>query len=229
MASGSRLRLSIVYDSEALRGFETGWGFSALLSINGLKILFDCGWDGHILRRNLGRIGHALSDIRILFLSHAHWDHMGGLSEVLEDVALPECLNVIVHEGFSKRLREEIAKRATVTAVSAPQEIAPGVWSTGPLGTDIKEHALVVSTASGGVMLTGCAHPGVTSMLGRASELRPVTAIVGGLHSAKISEFRGRFERIVACHCTQAKAELIKAFPGIASIGKAGESYEFGR
>jgi len=106
----SRIKLAIAYDSEAAGGFESGWGFSVLISKDGANVLFDCGWDGHMLRRNLGRIGYTLSSVGTVILSHSHWDHMGGLSEVLQDAGLRERLEVVLHDGFSQRLRSEIGR-----------------------------------------------------------------------------------------------------------------------
>ncbi|HEX9906979.1 MAG TPA: MBL fold metallo-hydrolase [Thermoplasmata archaeon] len=227
MANKPSLKLSIGYDSEALRGFEAGWGFSAVLSVGGTNILFDCGWDGHVLRRNLARMGLGLADIRIVFLSHSHWDHTGGLPEVLQDARMLEGVDVILHEGFSRRLQSEISTRARVVEVKGPEEIAPGIWSTGVLGKDVKEQALVAATGSGAVVLTGCAHPGIRCILDRASELCRPTSIVGGFHAAQTAEFPSQLERIVACHCTEMKGELLKAFGSRASVGRVGASYEF--
>lgn len=229
MADRSSLKLSIAYDSEALMGFETGWGFSAILSAGGENVLFDCGWDGHVLRRNLGRMGYNLADISLVFLSHAHWDHMGGLPEVLQDAAMRESLKVVLHDGFSQRLRKEIGARATLVEVRGPEEIAPGIWSTGALGKEVKEHALFFSTTSGLVVLTGCAHPGIGPILECASSVDRVTSIIGGFHGAETSDFLTDIERIVPCHCTQRKDDILRAFASKASLGMVGAHYEFSR
>jgi len=227
MAFYSPLRLSIAYDSEALRGYEPGWGFSAVLAVGDTNILFDCGWDGHLLRRNLGRLGYSLADIGTVFLSHPHWDHMGGLPEVLQDAAMSQGLTVVLHEGFSENLRNEISKKATLIEARDPQEIAPGIWSTGVLGKDVKEQALMVPMGSRGVLITGCAHPGIGCILDRASELGTPTSIIGGFHGALTSEFPSQLEQLVICHCTKMKDELLRAFASKASVGMVGASYEF--
>ena len=172
-------------------------------------------------------MGYSLADVSVVFLSHAHWDHMGGLTEVLQDARLPERLRVVVHEGFSRRMRKEISTRATLVEVKGPEEIAPGVWSTGVLGKDVKEQALLVTTASGDVVITGCAHPGIKCILDRASELGRPTSIVGGFHSAQIADFPNQLERLVPCHCTELRDEMLKVFASKASLGIVGASYEF--
>ena len=227
MPDSSRIKLAIAYDSEAAGGFESGWGFSVLISKDGANVLFDCGWDGHMLRRNLGRIGYTLSSVGTVILSHSHWDHMGGLSEVLQDAGLRERLEVVLHDGFSQRLRSEIGRRATVTMVNGPKEVVPGIWSSGVLGSEVKEQALVIPVKSGAILLTGCAHPGLRPLLERASGIRPVTTLMGGFHDANPADFPGGLGHLVLCHCTKAKDGLLRAFPSIASLGRVGASYEF--
>jgi 7,8-dihydropterin-6-yl-methyl-4-(beta-D-ribofuranosyl)aminobenzene 5'-phosphate synthase len=47
---------------------------------------------------NLKKLGYAAKDFDILFLSHQHWEHMGGLFEILEE---NKNLKVFVLESFS--------------------------------------------------------------------------------------------------------------------------------
>ena len=223
----SSWKLSIVYDSDALQGFEAGWGFSALLSSGGTKVLFDCGWDGHVLRRNLGRLGYGFADIDIVFLSHSHWDHIGGLPEVLQDAIMKDSLKVVLHKDFSKNLKREIGRRATVLEVDGPMEFAPGLWSTGVLGTEIKEHALVMSSGSRGLVLTGCAHPGLRPMVSRAKEVASPAWLVGGFHDALVSDIPDGCEKIVPCHCTSKKEEIGSAYGRAVEYGVVGRSFEF--
>ena len=223
----SSWKLSIVYDSDALQGFEAGWGFSALLSSEGMKVLFDSGWDGHVLRRNLGRIGCGFADIDVVFLSHSHWDHIGGLPEVLQDAIMKDSLKVVIHKDFSKNLKREIGRRATVLEVDGPTEFAPGLWSTGILGTETKEHALVLSSGSRGLVLTGCAHPGLRPIVLRAKEIVSPTWLVGGFHDAQVSDIPGDCEKIVPCHCTSRKEEIGSAYGQAVEFGVVGRSFVF--
>ncbi len=75
-------------------------------------------------------------DIIRLVLSHQHWDHIGGLPEILQ--ANPE-LKVYVPASFSKNLKTEIEKRANLIEIKESVEISKGVRSTGELGDNIKE------------------------------------------------------------------------------------------
>ena len=49
-------------------------------------------------------------------------------------------------------------------------EICKDVYSTGELGSWIKEESLVIKTVKGAVMITGCAHPGVVKIVKKAKE-----------------------------------------------------------
>lgn len=58
-------------------------GLSILVEDNNTKILFDTGKTGTIVE-NAKILGVDLKDIDILVLSHAHYDHCGGVKRVLE-------------------------------------------------------------------------------------------------------------------------------------------------
>jgi hypothetical protein len=80
--------------------------------------------------------------------------------------------------------------------VAAPSTIEPGIRTTGPLRTSIQEQALVVSTAQGLVVMTGCAHPGIVRIVQKAREMSPkenIALVMGGastwlrLHPARLT------------------------------------------
>ncbi len=223
--TGDRARVSIVYDSVAVQGFETGWGFSALIYTSDSKILFDCGWDGHMLTRNLARLGVHAAAIDKVVLSHMHWDHISGLTELLSQSTPAKPIEVYLPKAFSDNLKREVVKHAIVTEVEGACEIASGVSSTGSLGSEIKEQSLVVRSGEKAAVLTGCAHPGLRDIMARASEIVRPTALIGGLHGARADDVPKELERLVLCHCTQAKAELLKEFGERASVGLVGASY----
>lgn len=217
--------VTIAYDSEGGRGFQTGWGFAAVVSVRGRRVLFDCGWDGRMLRWNLGRLGLSFADIDKVVLSHAHWDHISGLTDVLSEPLRPEPLEVFVPASFSENLKREISKRAVLREVGGPVEVVPGIMSTGELGGDIKEQSLVIVHGGGGVVLTGCAHPGVPAITARASDIARPSWLIGGLHAAKASDVPGSLDRLVLCHCTRERASMTEAFPGKVLLGRVGETY----
>ena len=217
--------ISIVYDFEGLPGFETGWGFSAVITKDGFRILFDCGWNGHILRRNLGRMGITLADIDKVVISHAHWDHLSGLIEVLSEPLRSEPIEVFVPHSFSENLKNEISRKAQLNEVKGPIEVLPGVMSTGELGCDLKEQSLVIVDGGKGVVLTGCAHPGIDVILARVEEIASPSWLIGGLHDAKTTQLPASLDRLVLCHCTREKTAMMEAFPEKSALGGVGATY----
>ncbi len=221
-----RWTLAIAYDSVGLPGFETGWGFSAQLSSDNFKLLFDCGWDGHLLKRNLGRFGTLFSELDMVILSHSHWDHISGLTEILSEPPPLGELEVVVPAGFSQKLKDEISKRAVLREITRPEEIAPGIFSTGPLGTDIKEQSLVAGLGGTNVVITGCAHPGLRAVIERATQVARPDWLVGGFHDAPVRDIPADIGRVIPSHCTSAKGAILKAFGERASEGAAGRVFE---
>jgi 7,8-dihydropterin-6-yl-methyl-4-(beta-D-ribofuranosyl)aminobenzene 5'-phosphate synthase len=77
-----------------------------------------------------------------------------------------------------------------VIPVSGPVEICPAVFSTGELGSGIKEQSLIVETEPGLIIITGCAHPGIVHIAATARNLRDqkIHLILGGFHLGSTSE-----------------------------------------
>ena len=162
------MTITVVYDNNAFDPrLTTGWGFAAWLEYGDRVLLFDTGADGTVLLRNMARLGLDPGAIDIVLLSHAHGDHTGGLATLLD--INPE-VTVYVPQGFSQQFKDQVrAQAANLVEVGDGLEISPGLWSTGQMGTGIVEQALVARTARGLVVVTGCAHPGVDRMVGRAT------------------------------------------------------------
>ncbi|WP_296705813.1 MBL fold metallo-hydrolase, partial [Algoriphagus sp.] len=55
------------------------WGYSALIESEGRKLLFDTGSRPETVLQNAQELGIDLSDVEDVYLSHNHWDHIGGL------------------------------------------------------------------------------------------------------------------------------------------------------
>src|SRR5512137_1874476 len=58
------------------------WGQSLLIEADGKKVLFDTGPSGAIIE-NARKLNVDLSNIDVIVLSHGHYDHTGGLKDVL--------------------------------------------------------------------------------------------------------------------------------------------------
>ncbi len=210
------MRLTILYDNEARPGFGSGWGFSCLVDRGRDRTLFDTGWDGELLLRNMEEAGIDPESIERIVLSHPHWDHIGGLSH------LPGGSHLFVPASFSKNLRNEMAKRWQVHEVRGPDEVADGLWTTGELGGPIKEQSLLVRSSSGIIVLVGCSHPGVPKILEAARKVGTVKGIVGGMHGFSQYDVLRGLDLIVATHCTANKKKIAELFPDKTLRGGAG-------
>jgi 7,8-dihydropterin-6-yl-methyl-4-(beta-D-ribofuranosyl)aminobenzene 5'-phosphate synthase len=218
--------MTIVFDNyPGGPGLENLWGFAALLQLGGQTILFDTGSNGRVLLRNMAALGLSPESVDLVFLSHPHWDHMGGLDSVLE---LAPRTRLVVHEGFSKHLIHDLRDQCAELIVMGPDpmELAPGVWSTGLIGSEPPEHAMVIDTGGVTAAVTGCAHPGIGPIVQHARRMTgsPIHWAIGGFHLmyAGDSEIREAIEtlqalgvaRVVPTHCTgdQARAAFRQAF-----------------
>ncbi len=192
----------VVYDNEAKNGFISSWGFSCYIESK-VKVLFDTGWDGNILLHNLSLAG--IDDFDYIFLSHQHWDHIGGLNHVIDRTSC-----VVVPQSFSKNLKNEIRRKVDLIEVGGMQKIDDGIYTTGELGSFIKEQSLVVELDNGFFVVTGCSHPGLDVILRTAENLGRVRGVMGGFHGFSRIEILRNYEIVVPCHCTMYKQEILK-------------------
>ncbi len=203
--------LTVLYDNRPLvAGLECGWGFACLVESAGHRLLFDTGWDADLLFRNARRLGLALERLDAVVISHEHWDHAGGLSRLL---AVAEVGEVFVPDSFSGRQVAAIGRRAPTTTVRQPRELLEGCFSTGSLDGPPTEQGLVVALDDGVALITGCAHPGLGSLLAAARRWGPVELVLGGFHGFSDLELLSEAPRLFPCHCTRHLAAIRAAWP----------------
>jgi 7,8-dihydropterin-6-yl-methyl-4-(beta-D-ribofuranosyl)aminobenzene 5'-phosphate synthase len=77
----------------------------------------------------------------------------------------------------------------------------------------IKEQALILDTGNGCYVLTGCAHPGLVSILDSALVCGKVKGILGGLHDNEEFERLKGLDVIAVGHCTAHKDKIKEIFP----------------
>ncbi len=149
----------------------------------------------------------------------------------------------IAEMGFEFPAMQEVREHyealgGTVHVHETPVALAPGVWLTGPVprvhpernwspGVKVmrgeswepdevlEDSALVIETAKGLVVVTGCGHAGVINILDYARTMvpeRPVHAVIGGLHLFAAGDdtlgwtadqmARHEVAHLVGAHCT---------------------------
>jgi 7,8-dihydropterin-6-yl-methyl-4-(beta-D-ribofuranosyl)aminobenzene 5'-phosphate synthase len=203
-------RLTVIYDNVANQDFAGSWGFAVIVEADRELLLFDTGWDVTLLLKHMERLNINPKYIKRVVLSHQHWDHIGGLPEIIQ---VNPRLKVYVPASFSKNLKTEIENRATLIGVKESVEISKGVRSTGELGDKIKEQALILDTGNGCYVLTGCAHPGLAIIMENALVYGNIKGIVGGLHDSREFEILTGLKIIAVGHCTTHKEKLKEIFP----------------
>ncbi|MGZ7136148.1 MAG: MBL fold metallo-hydrolase [Methanobacterium sp.] len=201
--------LKILYDNIAKIGFKKGWGFSCLIKTSKENILFDTGWNENILLHNMKIAGVNPEEIDKIVISHSHWDHIGGLNQVLNNA---KGIQVYTLKSFSKNLKNEIKRYATIIEISNQKKIGENIWTTGELGDKIKEQSLVLHTKKGNIVLTGCAHPGLEVIIEKSREFGDVYGVIGGFHDSSIDILKD-IPVIMPCHCTEKIEEIKKNMP----------------
>jgi len=209
------LKITIIYDNEVWnQGLQADWGFSCLVQAYGWKILFDTGAKSSILFANMKKLNIDPGEIDEVFISHGHWDHIGGLSDLLKKhqvrVIVPASLTGL--EGLK------------VVRVSEPLQIHDNIFSTGELVNN--EQSLVIKGKESLVVIVGCSHPGVKQILLAASQFGRVGTLIGGLHGFKNFELIENLDRICPAHCTQYKSEIASRYPEKYISGGAGKIIE---
>lgn len=215
--------LRVVYDNEAMSGFESGWGFSSLVELEDEKILFDTGWDGNILLSNLEEFNIKPREIDKIILSHAHWDHIGGLTHVMRSD-----MSVFLPQSFSEHLKEELESRVDLHEVKELQKITDRVWTTGELENKIEEQSMALELEEGLLVIAGCSHPGVSKIISAASKIGEIFGILGGLHDFEDYEVLEGLDFIAATHCTENKEEIREVYPESYVEVSAGSELDLG-
>ena len=178
------IRLMVLYDNVPYKkGLRTDWGFSCLVEGLDKTILFDAGRFDDIFLSNLSKIKVELNQIDILFLSHDHPDHVGGVMKVKE---ARSDIDISLAKSFPWGFKKVIGKGGGhVRETGYPCKISTNCLSTGEMTSAVKnEHALIIPTDKGSIILTGCAHPGVVEIVEQTKAItqQEILLVAGGFH-----------------------------------------------
>jgi len=207
------MRITIVYDNYVYKeGLTADWGFSCLVEAHGRKILFDTGAKGGILFDNMSRLDINPVDISDIFISHYHWDHTGGL---------PDILNTGPKKIYLPLSCEGPQGGHEVFRIDKHKAICEGIYTTGEL--EGIEQSMIVEAGNGLVVIAGCSHPGVGAILEAASLYGNPRVLVGGLHGFNKFDLLSGLDTVCPTHCTQHRDSIKNMFPGKYIEGGAGK------
>ena len=219
--------VKIVFEeNQGEEGFISGQGFSALIynHFSDSFLLFDTGSDGESLIHNIEKSGVEISSIKKVVISHNHQEHSGGLGDLYHRNQNIE-IYVPIENLITYRRKYSNAK---VIGVSEYTEIDTNIFSTGQLGTYLKEQALLLKSLEDEIIiLVGCAHPGLDEIITIAKSQGPIKAIIGGFHNSRNFISLQNVEYIGACHCTQNLDTIKQKFPEQFNDMNVGKSINF--
>ena len=209
----NKLSITVIYDNNPYtEGLRAEWGLSCLIRGSEKTILFDTGGKGSSLLANMDELGINPREIDTVVLSHIHNDHVGGLIEFIEK---NEQVTVYLPMSFPQEFKDHLMSAGIrIVEVHGATKICDGVYTTGELGAAIKEQSLIVHTTQGMIVLTGCAHPGIVTILKGAKALvkDDILLAMGGFHLGGAGQ--GELEKIILsfrslgvkfvgpCHCS---------------------------
>ena len=213
-ATSSQIQVTILYDNyTSVDDVKSDWGFSCLVQGTEKTILFDAGTKAEIFSHNVDTLNIDLNEVDLVVISHEHGDHTGGLSRLYKDN--PD-VSVYYPRSFSAEFVQSVRKaNAKPVPVDEPIEICKDVFLTGEMGRGIKEQSLILQTAEGLVVITGCSHPGIVEILEETKKQQhheDIYMVFGGFHLMRhsdeaVEDILQRFKELGikkcgATHCT---------------------------
>ena len=177
------IKLSVVFDNECCSDKLTSlWGFSCFIETPNGTILFDTGSNGRVLLKNIKTEELNISSIDNIFISHGHWDHIGGLDSILE---LNPSVHIFVTSHISKNMIRDLNTLSNgVTIIdNRPTKILTDIYSTGTIG-DESEQSIILDTDEGLIIIAGCAHSGIEKIAKTAQKFlkKKILLLLGGFH-----------------------------------------------
>jgi 7,8-dihydropterin-6-yl-methyl-4-(beta-D-ribofuranosyl)aminobenzene 5'-phosphate synthase len=166
---------------------------SAYVQVNGKAILCDTGKHTNPLPQKLDQLGLEVNLIEAVVFTHNQLDGVPDLSEVLISTDKPKKVFVPAPLGNAGVFQNLNAK---VVEVSEPAGVITDAWLVGPLEVEHKngttaEQVLVLDRPDGLVVIVGCSHPGIVSVVKKVKEVfgaRKIKMVAGGFHLQSTSK-----------------------------------------
>jgi 7,8-dihydropterin-6-yl-methyl-4-(beta-D-ribofuranosyl)aminobenzene 5'-phosphate synthase len=256
----SRLEILPLYEEASVdESFDFGHGVSYLIRTDSATILMDLGHNPSESVKlpslqNMQTMGVAWEEIDAVMISHPHPDHVGGVKawqdhtlsfgDLTGDLSqtpiyVPASLTFsgaeLIHSTEPTLISKDIATTGSISFAE--------VFPISLFNAKGHEQGLVIHVAGQGlVMITGCGHPTMEKLVGRAEALfgEPVVGVVGGLHYEKVSTeevqphiqfLEPRRPKLIALSPHDSSPEAIEAFQSVFSGAyqsiRVGEAIQF--
>jgi len=242
------MELTVLVDNNVQKRYDLlgEFGFSALIEDDYNKVLFDCGCSNAFIK-NAYHMDIELSDVTDIVLSHSHHDHTTGLLwlqnlyKKLSKVGFGvNTKRLIIHPDLFKPHYDEnfenigfpgdeslISDFFEINSTKEPLYITENLLYLGELPEaetreDPDESALVYKSPKGLVIITGCSHAGLPTIVEHAKNItgqQKVYSIFGGLHlccksDQEIKDLGLYLQRLgihslYPCHCSDLHAKII--------------------
>ena len=181
--------VKVIYDNYVkVKGLKEDWGYSILIEGLEKNILFDTGAKPEIFESNFRKMGIDAGSIDFLIISHEHGDHTGGNPAFIK---MKKDIPVIIPHSFSDKFKKQMMEAGLEPLlVKQPAMICANLWTSGEFDYKIAEHALVMNTKKGLVVMTGCSHPGIIEMLQKIKIdfNKNIYMVFGGFHLMQKSD-----------------------------------------
>lgn len=186
--SESSVHVTIIYDNyQDNASLESDWGFACLVEYLGNKMLFDAGRMADLYKKNMEVLQINPQQIPSLFISHEHGDHTAGIPWI---TSVNPSINSYLPRSYAEELRSKDKLPPNTQSFAEPSHLFGPYYTTGDDFEKFKEQGLVIKTEQGGVLITGCGHPGAIEMVKVASEDLGIEihTLIGGLHLMRSSD-----------------------------------------
>jgi 7,8-dihydropterin-6-yl-methyl-4-(beta-D-ribofuranosyl)aminobenzene 5'-phosphate synthase len=217
------MEVKIVFDNANLNEkFMPGWGFSCLVD---KTVLFDTGEKAESLFANMKILKIDISKIESVVISHNHWDHTGGLWDLLKKT---EYIDVYGCPDFEEEFKEKVTSLGgNFIPAGELISVKNNIFTTGEIegkykGSFIAEQALLIKREKGINLITGCSHPGIIKIIKKVKENFPeekINLVFGGFHLMDkdkreieliVKKFKDLgIEKVGPTHCTGYEAQRI--------------------
>lgn len=142
------MKIVCVVENEAIKesGLQSEHGLSLWIETPSGTVLYDTGQTASVLLHNLKTLNFSLQAVSALALSHAHYDHTGGLETVLEaQKGLPIFANPDLfrrryalrngeHQSIGLSINQSsVESLSEIKLSNQPIEILPDIWTTGEI------------------------------------------------------------------------------------------------